>query len=454
MDELNIIWNKIIETVGSSINKPTIKTWFEPIRPISYNKNFLTLSVNSAFAKEWIESRHFGILKEAVHKVINPSTEIKIIVEPGISAVGAGHDLPAYSKTRQKKSGGAAANPSLANFNSKYSFDTFIVGSGNRFAYSATLAVSEKPGKTYNPLFIYGGVGLGKTHLLHAIGRYVLKLYPNMVVKYVSAEKFLNDFINALRYKNIIAFKESYRNNDVLLLDDIQFLEEKEASQEEFFHTFNALHGTNKQIVLSSDRSPRDLSTLEDRLRSRLEWGLVTDIQPPDLETRTAILKKYCEREGLSVPDPIIDLIAEKISSNIRELEGAVTRIVAFSSITSSTPDLDMAKQVLKDLIPEDKDYKINSQKIIKEVSKYFSVPINTLVGSRRSQYIAHARQVAMFLCRELTGDSLPAIGKVFGNRDHSTVIYAISRINERMSKDGEVYKHVQELTNKVKSSS
>jgi len=452
MDELSIIWNKIIKTVGSSINKPTIKTWFEPIRPISYNKNFLTLSVNSSFAKEWIESRHFKALKEAVQKVINPSTEIKIIVEPGTSAVVAGPDLPVYSKTRQKGGGGPAANPSLANFNSKYSFDTFIVGSGNRFAYSATLAVSEKPGKTYNPLFIYGGVGLGKTHLLHAIGQYVLKLYPNMVVKYVSAEKFLNDFINALRYKNIIAFKESYRNNDVLLLDDIQFLEEKEASQEEFFHTFNALHGTNKQIVLSSDRSPRDLSTIEDRLRSRLEWGLVTDIQPPDLETRTAILKKYCEREGLFVPDAIIDLIAEKISSNIRELEGAVTRIVAFSSITSSTPDLDMAKQVLKDLIPEDKDYKINSQKIIKEVSKYFSVPINTLVGSRRSQYIAHARQVAMFLCREFTSDSLPAIGKAFGNRDHSTVIYAISRINDRISKDGEVYKHVQELTNKVKS--
>jgi len=453
MDELNILWDKIIGTVGSSINKPTIKTWFEPIRPISFNKNLLTLSVNSPFAKEWIESRHLETLQEAVRLVIHPSAEIKIIVEPGISATDTDKDYT-VSKTWQKTKAEAKSNPSLVNFNSKYSFDTFIVGSGNRFAYSATLAVSEKPGKTYNPLFIYGGVGLGKTHLLHAIGQYVLKLYPNMVVKYVSAEKFLNDFINALRYKNIITFKESYRNNDVLLVDDIQFLEEKEASQEEFFHTFNALHGTNKQIVLSSDRSPRDLSSLEERLRSRLEWGLVTDIQPPDLETRTAILKKYCEREGLSVPDPIIDLIAEKISSNIRELEGAVTRVVAFSSITSSPPDLEMAKHVLKDLIPEDNDYKINSQKIFREVSKYFSVPINTLVGSRRSQYIAHARQVAMFLCRELTSDSLPAIGKVFGNRDHSTVIYAISKINDRISRDGEVYKQVQELTNKVKSSS
>jgi chromosomal replication initiator protein len=238
----------------------------------------------------------------------------------------------------------------------------------------------------------------------------------------------------------------------VLLVDDIQFLEEKEASQEEFFHTFNALHGTNRQMVLSSDRPPKDLSTLEERLRSRFEWGLVTDIQPPDLETRTAILKKYCERENLSVDDGVINLIAEKISSNIRELEGAITRVVAFASITGTKPDTDIAKNVLKDMIPTDIDYKISSQRIIKEVSKYFSLPINTLVSSKRNQYIAHARQVAMYLCRELTNESLPAIGKFFGNRDHTTVLYAISKINEKISKESEIYKQVQELTNKIKS--
>jgi chromosomal replication initiator protein len=238
------------------------------------------------------------------------------------------------------------------------------------------------------------------------------------------------------------------------LVDDIQFLEEKEASQEEFFHTFNTLHGTNRQIVLSSDRSPKDLSALEDRLRSRFEWGLVTDIQPPDLETRIAILNKYCERERLTVPDTTLNLIAEKISSNIRELEGAVTRVVAYAALTGSGLDLSTAKNVLKDILPEDKDYKISTQKIIKEVSKYFSIPINTLISSKRSQLIAHARQIAMFLCRELTSDSLPTIGKSFGNRDHTTVLYARTKINELISKDKDVYKQVHEITNKVKSGS
>jgi chromosomal replication initiator protein len=447
LNDLNSVWKSILDEIKSVINLPTFKTWFEPIKPVYYKKNILTVSVNSHFAKEWIESRHMGVLMDAVRKVLDPLVKLKIIVEAGISTKTENHDSVSIKKESNKVSS------QLVNFNPKYSFDTFIVGSGNRFAYSATLAVSEKPGKAYNPLFIYGGVGLGKTHLLHAIGQYVLNLYPSMVVKYVSAEKFLNDFINALRYKNIIAFKESYRNNDILLVDDIQFLEEKEASQEEFFHTFNALHGTNRQMVLSSDRPPKDLSTLEERLRSRFEWGLVTDIQPPDLETRTAILKKYCERENLIVEDNIINLIAEKISSNIRELEGAITRVVAFSSITGAQPDLDMAKNVLKDLLPTDIDYKINSQKIIKEVSKYFSLPINTLISSKRNQYIAHARQIAMYLCRELTNDSLPAIGKFFSNRDHTTVLYAISRINDKISKESEIYKQVQELTNKIKSS-
>lgn len=446
LNDINGIWKSVLKNVETVVNTPTFKTWFEPIKPVSYKKNVIAVSVNSHFAKEWIESRHIDILLDAIHKVTNSSIKLKILVEAGISNNHTDiMDNPIQHDT--------AVNPKLVNFNSKYTFDTFIVGNGNRFAYSATLAVSEKPGKSYNPLFIYGGVGLGKTHLLHAIGQYVLSLYPNMVVKYVSAEKFLNDFINALRYKNIIAFKESYRNNDILLVDDIQFLEEKEASQEEFFHTFNALHSTNRQIVLSSDRSPKDLSTLEDRLRSRFEWGLVTDIQPPDLETRTAILKKYCERENLLVGDDVISLIAEKISTNIRELEGAITRVVAYSSINNTNPSVEITRNILKDMIPADVDYKINSQKIIKEVSRYFSIPINTLISSKRSQYIAHARQIAMYLCREFTNDSLPAIGKFFGNRDHTTVLYAISKINEKISRESDIYKQVQELTNKIKTS-
>ncbi|GAH91612.1 unnamed protein product, partial [marine sediment metagenome] len=323
----------------------------------------------------------------------------------------------------------------------------------NRFACTACLAVSEKPGKTYNPLFIYGGVGLGKTHLLHAIGQYTLQLYPDKIVKYVSAERFLNDFINSLRYKNIFAFKENYRNNDVLLVDDIHFLEDKEASQEEFFHTFNALHDTNRQIVLSSDRSPKNISTLEERLRSRFEWGLVTDITPPDLETRLAILKKYSEREKISVPDDILNLIAEKITSNIRELEGSLTRIAAFTSLTKSKPDLVIAKNILKDILPDDKEHKTSILTIIKEVSKYFSIPINDILSAKRNKFISHARQLAMYLSRDLTSSSLPRIGKSFGDRDHSTVIYAISKIADLIKTDRDVYRQIQEITNKIKTS-
>jgi len=448
MNDVSSLWQNVLDAIKGSVNAPTFKTWFEPIKPISLSKNCLTLSVNSPFAKEWLESRYLGLIAETTQKVINPSTKVKIIVEAGVS----NKLTTAFDDDMDLSQLGVNLKSSSISFNTKYTFDTFISGNSNRFASSAAQAVSENPGKSYNPLFIYGGVGLGKTHLLHAIGQYVLKLFPNLVVKYVSAEKFLNDFINAIRFKKLFTFKESYRNNDVLLVDDIHFLEEKEASQEEFFHTFNTLHGTNRQIVLSSDRSPKDLSALEDRLRSRFEWGLVTDIQPPDLETRIAILNKYCERERLTVPDATLNLIAEKISSNIRELEGAVTRVVAYAALTGSGLDLSTAKNVLKDILPEDKDYKISTQKIIKEVSKYFSIPINTLISSKRSQLIAHARQVAMFLCRELTGDSLPTIGKSFGNRDHTTVLYARTKINELISKDKDVYKQVHEITNKIKS--
>ncbi len=448
LDDINNIWGIVLSEIKKSVNLPTYKTFFESIRPIYFKKSTFTISVNTHFTKEWLETRYFNLIQEILQKITSPTIKLKIIVEAGISANKLNHNISQDENVKVI----SRTSSQIANFNPKYTFETFVVGSSNRFAYSATQAVSEKPGRAYNPLFIYGGVGLGKTHLLHAIGQYVLSLYPNMVVKYVSAEKFLNDFINALRYKNIIAFKESYRNNDVLLVDDIQFLEEKEASQEEFFHTFNALHSTNRQIVLSSDRPPKDLSTLEDRLRSRFEWGLVTDIKPPDLETRTAILKKYCERENLTVTEDIINLIAEKISSNIRELEGAITRVVAFSKINQVPATIEVAKNILKDLFPQDTDIKINSQKIIKEVSKYFSIPINILISAKRSQYIAHARQVAMYLCREFTNESLPAIGKFFGNRDHTTVLYAISKISEKISNDSELYKQVQEITNRIRS--
>lgn len=452
MEDINTIWNSVLLDIKGSINTPTFKTWFEPIKVVSFEKKCLTISVGSPFAKEWLESRYLNILRESLKKQVDKDSRLKIVVVQSSKDIDesiAFEQEPSLIETRDRD-----LATSTKDFNVKYTFDTFVIGTGNRFAHAAALAVSENPGKAYNPFFIYGGVGLGKTHLLHSIGQYINELYPGLKVKYVTAEKFLNDFINALKDKNVLSFKDSYRNNDVLLVDDIHFLEEKEASQEEFFHTFNALHNTNKQIVLSSDRPPKDISTLEERLRSRFEWGLVTDIQPPDLETRIAILKKYCEREKLLVPDEILSHIAERITSNIRELEGALTRVVAFASLTGSKPDLDLVKSVLKDILPDDKEYAVSIQKIIKEVSKYFTIPISAIIGSKRSQLISHARQVSMYLSRELTSNSLPKIGKSFGNRDHTTVIYAINKIAALINKDKNVYRQVQELTNKIKSSS
>jgi len=450
--ELNSIWQNILADIKSNINLPTYKTWFENITPKSLKKNVLTVTVASSFAKEWLESRYLSLLNNSTKKIAGAGCKIKIITQ---SPDQAEEGLLANNEPLETNEKNESNNRNYEEvlFNSKYTFDTFVVGSGNRFACTASLAVSENPGKTYNPLFIYGGVGLGKTHLLHAIGQYTKQLFPGLTVKYVSAEKFLNDFINALRYKNISSFKNSYRNNDILLVDDIQFLEEKEASQEEFFHTFNALHDTNRQIVLSSDRPPRSIATLEERLRSRFEWGLVTDIKPPDLETRMAILKKYSEREKLTVSDDILGLIAARVTSNIRELEGALTRVVAFSSLTNSKPDLDTAKNILKDILPGDKEYKISIQKIVKEVSRFFSIPINDILSAKRNKFISHARQLAMYLARELTSSSLPQIGKAIGGRDHTTVIYAVSKIAGLITKDRNVYMQIQEITNKIKKS-
>ena len=453
MTDLQDIWKNTLEDIKKKINLPTYKAWFEHITPLSLKKNCLTVSVGSNFAKEWLESRYLNLLSESIKKVISNSSKIKIIAAPD-SSESTGEHYNEYIDETTEDTGYQIKKIKNSTFNTKYTFDTFIVGNSNRFACTAALAVSEKPGKTYNPLFIYGGVGLGKTHLLHAIGQYTMQLHPNKIIKYVSAERFLNDFINALRYKNIFAFKESYRNNDVLLVDDIHFLEDKEASQEEFFHTFNALHDTNRQIVLSSDRSPKNISTLEERLRSRFEWGLVTDIKPPDLETRLAILKKYSEREKITVSDDILNLIAEKITSNIRELEGSLTRIVAFASLTKSKPDLTIAKNILKDILPDDREHKTSIQTIIKEVSKYFSISINDILSAKRNKFISHARQLAMYLSRELTSSSLPRIGKSFGNRDHSTVIYAVSKVSDLINTDKNVYVQIQEITNKIKTSS
>ncbi|MDP9821311.1 chromosomal replication initiator protein [Nocardioides massiliensis] len=335
--------------------------------------------------------------------------------------------------------------------NPKYTFETFVIGSSNRFAHAAAVAVAEAPGKAYNPLLVYGDSGLGKTHLLHAIGHYVRSLFGGARVRYVSSEEFTNEFINAIRDDKVPGFQRRYREVDVLLIDDIQFLEGKIQTQEEFFHTFNTLHNANKQIVISSDRAPKRLEALEDRLRNRFEWGLLTDVQPPDLETRIAILRKKAATERMTAPPDVLEFIASKIQTNIRELEGALIRVTAFASLNRQPVDLTLAEIVLKDLIPEGGEPEITAALIIAQTSAYFALSIDDLCGSSRSRVLVTARQIAMYLCRELTDLSLPKIGQQFGGRDHTTVMHADKKIRQLLAERRSVYNQVTELTNRIK---
>jgi len=344
-----------------------------------------------------------------------------------------------------------APGPATARLNPKYTFETFVIGSSNRFAHAAAVAVAEAPAKAYNPLFVYGDSGLGKTHLLHAIGHYAQTLYPGLKVRYVSSEEFTNDFINMIRDGKQDGFRRRYRDVDVLLVDDIQFLENKEGTQEEFFHTFNTLHNASKQIVISSDRAPKRLVTLEDRLRSRFEWGLLTDVQPPELETRIAILRKKAVQEGLNAPADVLEYIASRISTNIRELEGALIRVTAFASLNRQGVDRQLAEIVLKDLIPEAQGPQINAATIMGQTAAYFGLSIEDLCGTSRSRVLVTARHIAMYLCRELTDMSLPKIGQQFGGRDHTTVINADRKIRSLMAERRSIYTQVTELTNRIK---
>jgi chromosomal replication initiator protein len=345
--------------------------------------------------------------------------------------------------------GKASTEP--ARLNPKYTFDTFVIGSSNRFAHAAAVAVAEAPAKAYNPLFIYGDSGLGKTHMLHAIGHYAQSLFNGARVRYVSSEEFTNDFINAIRDGKADNFRRRYRDMDILLVDDIQFLENKEQTQEEFFHTFNTLHNANKQIVISSDRAPKQLVTLEDRLRNRFEWGLITDVQPPELETRIAILRKKAVQEGLVAPPEVLEYIASKISTNIRELEGALIRVTAFASLNRQSVDLQLAEIVLKDLIPNDTGPEITAATIMAQTATYFGIDMEQLCGPSRSRVLVTARQIAMYLCRELTELSLPKIGQQFGGRDHTTVMHAEKKIRKLMAEKRPIYNQVTELTNRIK---
>ncbi|WP_370296801.1 chromosomal replication initiator protein DnaA [Agromyces sp. LHK192] len=344
--------------------------------------------------------------------------------------------------------------PRDSRLNPKYSFDSFVIGQSNRFAHAAAVAVAEAPAKAYNPLFIYGDSGLGKTHLLHAIGHYAMSLYPGIRVRYVSSEEFTNDFINSIANNRGSLFQQRYRNIDILLIDDIQFLQGKAETQEAFFHTFNTLHDHNKQVVITSDVPPKHLTGFEDRMRSRFEWGLITDVQAPDLETRIAILRKKAQSERLQVPDEILEYMASKVSSNIRELEGTLIRVTAFASLNRTSVDMPLVQTVLKDLITDDTDNVVAPVDIITATADYFKLTVDDLYGSSRSQAVATARQIAMYLCRELTSLSLPKIGQLFGNRDHTTVMYANKKISELMKERRSIYNQVTELTARIKQTS
>ncbi|RJQ53306.1 MAG: chromosomal replication initiator protein DnaA [Actinobacteria bacterium] len=457
-DQLDTIWQQTLDIIKDELNTPTFRTWFENTSPVAMQDGSLVVSTPNDFAKEWLESRYSTLVGSALNEVMGEVVEIKFTVAAGGSTVAVEEEASAASPGESARV--PADNPlaramAPSSLNTKYTFDSFVIGNSNRFAHAAALAVAEKPSQAYNPLFIYGGVGLGKTHLLQAIGHYVRQHFPHLKVRYVSSEKFTNDFINSIRDKDkIVGFQKRYRGNDVLLVDDIQFLENKEATQEEFFHTFNTLHEAGKQIVISSDRPPKDISTLEDRLRSRFEMGLITDIQPPEVETRIAILRKKAQLDQLIIGDDVLEFIASKIQSNIRELEGALIRIIAFSSLTGSCVDLALADEVLKDIFPDRGTQPISVSTIQAEVCRYFGISKVELVGSKRSQKIVYPRQIAMYLTRELTDMSLPKIGEAFGGRDHTTVLHATTKIEKLIRQQRDVYNQIQELTNAIKQKS
>jgi chromosomal replication initiator protein len=443
------LWREISERLKEALSDGTYSKWFGDVRGLELDDDTLVLVVPSEFARDWIESNFLGLIGAAVRDILGGERVLELQVRE--SADSAAEDR-AGSEGVVSVVQRAPGRPESGGFNMKYTFDSFVIGSSNRFAHAAALAVAEAPAQAYNPLFIYGSTGLGKTHLLQAIAQYVAEHSSELSVRYVTSEAFVNDFINSLRDKRIEGFKNRYRAYDVLLIDDVQFFEGKERFQEEFFHTFNTLYEAGSQIVLSSDRPPKEIATLEERLRSRFEWGLITDIQPPDLETRIAILRKKEKTDRIHVPDPdVLTYVAERVTTNIRELEGALTRVVAFSSLTGRPMTVELAEDVLKDVFPQGQPVEISIRRIQETVSERFGMTVNELCSAKRSQSIAYPRQVAMYLSRELTDSSLPKIGREFGGRDHTTVIHATSKIARLIREDRSVYNLVQELTARVK---
>jgi chromosomal replication initiator protein len=483
------VWHNTLTTLDADGLPPTQRAFLHQAKFVGLLEETALLAVPDEFTKDIIETRVRPQVITALSGQLGMEIRLAVTVDPSLraeneAAIEAATDLASLTELESDDSRDVdspfstllappkdsvsspnhSGRPRIADreaneveatrLNPKYTFDTFVIGASNRFAHAAAVAVAEAPAKAYNPLFVYGQSGLGKTHLLHAIGHYARNLYPKVRVRYVNSEEFTNDFINSIRDDKSSAFQSRYRNVDVLLIDDIQFLQGKVQTQEEFFHTFNALHNANKQVVITSDLPPKQLSGFEERMRSRFEWGLLTDVQPPDLETRIAILRKKAIQEKMTTPDEVLEFIASKISTNIRELEGALIRVTAFANLNRQPVDLNLAEIVLKDVFPYDLGSQITSATIMAQTAVYFGLTIEDLCGASRSRVLVTARQIAMYLCRELTELSLPKIGQQFGGRDHTTVMHADRKIRKLMSERRAIYNQVTELTNRIRNQS
>jgi len=442
-NNINEIWDYTLSILQQKLNNPAGETWIKSMNPTAFIDGSLVIEVPDKFSRDWLADRYGSIIKSILYDYLEEDLNVDFVLP---------HETPFKIYNKNRKIQFSAEDP-FKQLNTRYTFDTFVVGNSNRFAHAAALAVADSPTKSYNPLFIYGGVGLGKTHLMHAIGHHILTKGNTFKVLYITSEKFTNELINSIRDDKTVEFRNKYRSVDILLIDDIQFLAGKERTQEEFFHTFNTLYESNKQLIISSDRPPKDIPTLEDRLRSRFEWGLITDIQSPDFETRIAILRKKAQRENLDVPDELINYIADKIQSNIRELEGALIRVIAYASFNKCELNITLAEKILKDIFPESAPRPITASLIQQVVATYFNLKPDELKAKKRTRNVSFPRQIAMFLTRELTDLSLPKIGEIYGGRDHTTVLHACDKIFSEAQANSTLNTHLKELTNRIRNS-
>ena len=438
---LDSLWARLLDVLTRKLPAAIIDNWIRPCRLLALEGDHLKIGAPNAFSRDWLIQHHFQTLQHAAQEILGGNPRLTVVVDEAAASAAAPLDVPPTPVTPTVRPGGG----STEGLNPRYTFDTFVVGSSNQFAQAACQAVAELPSKAYNPLFIYGGVGLGKTHLLHAVGHQSAKLFPGMTVVYLSSERFTNELINAIRYDRTGEFRARYRTIDLLLIDDIQFISGKERTQEEFFHTFNDLYESRKQIIVSSDSSPKEIPEIEERLRSRFEWGLIADIQPPDFETRVAILKKKAALERVRLADDVSYLIASRVKSNIRELEGSLTRMIAFCALTGREMSTDLAQEVLADLWGEEEKV-ITIEQIQRKVSDVFGIKLSDLKAKNRTKAVAFPRQVAMYLSRQLTHASLSEIGRSFGGKDHTTVLHAVDKIQGLLQEDPKLRKTVDGL--------